>query len=175
MSQNRNLLDLAASGKPVEFRQAFNAQMNSKMAERIVFSAPAETTPTTTPVVEGAENSENVIVEDEDKESKKKGKLSNDEKKIAKKAFEDGKKTGENEAKGKSSDLFIFGASEQGIVKAKEVVANYNDSHPDNELEVRVYRGDKETKFFVSGEKIGRLQVKNLISGVGGTYQSQKV
>ena len=166
MSQNRTLLDLAASGKAIEFRQAFNAQMNSKMAERIVFSVPATAT-SSIPVAES------VISEGD--ESKKKEKMTDNERKIAKKAFEDGKRTGEKEVKGKSSDLFIFGASEMGITKAKEVISNYNDSHPDNELEVRVYRGDKETKFYVSGEKIGRLQVKNLIRGVGGKYRSQKV
>lgn len=174
MGQSKNLLDLAASGNAVEFRQAFADQMRAKMAERIVFSNPEPTPAPSAPVVATEEtiSDENVIAEAE--EGKKKA-LNKKEEDIAKKAFTDGKKVGKGQKEVNNSDLFIFGASEEAIKKAKEIVANFNDSHPDDELEVRVYRNDAHTKFYVAGPKVNRLQVRALIRTVGGKYQTQKV
>jgi len=167
MSDKRDLINHALNKDVMSFRKDFAAGMNELMASKISFSAPAPQ-----PVVEAKES--------DDEGTKKKSKLSDDEKKIAKKAFEDGAKAasakkesseGDDDDKG-NSDLYILQSSDQILKKAKEIVVNYNKAHENNKLEVRVFEGDKMTRFFVNGDEVGRRQVKNLLKGIGGKLQS---
>lgn len=151
MSQDRSILDLVTAGNAVAFRQAFADRMNAKMAERILFSAPK-------PV--------NETVMSEEK------KLSPKEKALAKTAYEAGKESSDDEDEGDASDLFLFQNSDQVIDKAKEIVLNYNDSHTNDRLETKIFKTDNGIRFFVSGDEVGRRQVRNLLRGIGGKLQS---
>lgn len=166
MSDNRNLINHVLNKDVVSFRRDFAATVNNVMANKISFDASHATT-------EPTPTNESVL-----EEGKKK--LSDDEKALAKKAFEDGAKAASKDEKPETeeeedednSDLYIFQSSEEGLAKAKEIVSNYNKSHANNKLEVRVFAGDKMTRFFVNGDDVGRKQVKNLLKGVGGKLQS---
>lgn len=166
MSDNRNLINHVLNKDVVSFRRDFAATVNNVMANKISFDASHATS-------EPAATNESVL-----EEGKKK--LSDDEKALAKKAFEDGAKAASKDEKPETeeeedednSDLYIFQSSEEGLAKAKEIVTNYNKSHANNKLEVRVFAGDKMTRFFVNGDDVGRKQVKNLLKGVGGKLQS---
>lgn len=165
MSDNRNLINHVLNKDVVSFRRDFASAMNNVMANKISFDASNTTQP--------APTNESVL-----EEGKKK--LSDEDKALAKKAFEDGAKAAskdekpetEEEEDDDNSDLYIFQSGEEGLTKAKEIVTNYNKAHANNKLEVRVFAGDKMTRFFVNGDDVGRKQVKNLLKGVGGKLQS---
>lgn len=150
MSQDKSILDLVVAGNALAFRQAFADRMNAKMAERILFSQPK-------PV------NETVISEVK--------KLSPKEKELAKQAYEAGKEASD-EDEDDTSDLYLFQHSDQVIDKAKEIVLNYNDSHTNDKLEIRIFKTDNAIRFFVSGDEVGRRQVRNLLRGIGGKLQS---
>ena len=150
MSQDKSILDLVVAGNALAFRQAFADRMNAKMAERILFSQPK-------PV------NETVISEVK--------KLSPKEKELAKQAYEAGKEASD-EDEDDTSDLYLFQHSDQVIDKAKEIVLNYNDSHTNDKLVIRIFKTDNAIRFFVSGDEVGRRQVRNLLRGIGGKLQS---
>ena len=151
MSQDKPILDLVIAGNALAFRQAFADRMNAKMAERILFSQPK-------PV------NETVISEVK--------KLSTKEKELAKQAYEAGKEASDDEDEDDTSDLYLFQHSDQVIDKAKEIVLNYNDSHTNDRLEIRIFKTDNAIRFFVSGDEVGRRQVRNMLRGIGGKLQS---
>lgn len=81
---------------------------------------------------------------------------------------EDEKEESENDD---NSDTYILPNVDTSITKARDIIDNYNSTHPENRLNVKVFKKDIFVNFFVSGDPIARKMVKNLIRGIGGKYK----